>query len=27
MSDRTNDQALVERVQQGDKRAFDVLVM
>jgi len=27
MSDRTNDQALVERVQQGDKRAFDILVM
>ena len=27
MSDRANDQALVERVQQGDKRAFDVLVM
>lgn len=27
MSDRTNDQALVERVQQGDKHAFDVLVM
>jgi RNA polymerase sigma-70 factor (ECF subfamily) len=27
MSDRTNDQALVERVQQGDKRAFDALVM
>lgn len=27
MSDRTNDQALVERVQQGDKRAFDVLVL
>jgi len=27
MSERTNDQALVERVQQGDKRAFDILVM
>lgn len=27
MSDRTNDQALVERVQQGDKRAFDILVL
>lgn len=27
MSDRSNDQALVERVQQGDKRAFDILVM
>jgi RNA polymerase sigma-70 factor (ECF subfamily) len=27
MSDRTNDQALVERVQQGDKRAFDALVL
>ncbi|MBI1421922.1 MAG: RNA polymerase sigma factor RpoE [Gammaproteobacteria bacterium] len=27
MSDRTNDQALVERVQQGDKRAFDALVI
>ncbi len=27
MSDRTNDQALVERVQQGDKHAFDILVM
>jgi len=27
MSDRANDQALVERVQQGDKRAFDALVM
>ena len=27
MSDRINDQALVERVQQGDKRAFDALVL
>lgn len=27
MSDRTNDQELVERVQRGDKRAFDALVM
>lgn len=27
MSDRTTDQALVERVQQGDKRAFDALVL
>jgi RNA polymerase sigma-70 factor (ECF subfamily) len=27
MSDRANDQALVERVQQGDKRAFDALVI
>ncbi|WP_297529499.1 RNA polymerase sigma factor RpoE [Thiohalobacter sp.] len=26
MSDRNTDQALVERVQQGDKRAFDLLV-
>ena len=27
MSDRELDQALVERVQQGDKKAFDLLVM
>ena len=26
MGDRTTDQVLVERVQQGDKRAFDILV-
>ena len=27
MPDRTDDQRLVERVQQGDKRAFDLLVL
>jgi RNA polymerase sigma-70 factor (ECF subfamily) len=27
MGENTNDQALVERVQKGDKRAFDVLVI
>ena len=27
MSERANDQLLVERVQQGDKKAFDVLVL
>jgi RNA polymerase sigma-70 factor (ECF subfamily) len=27
MSERDNDQVLVERVQQGDKKAFDVLVL
>ncbi|MCB1801500.1 MAG: RNA polymerase sigma factor RpoE, partial [Gammaproteobacteria bacterium] len=26
-SDREADQALVERVQRGDKRAFDLLVL
>ena len=26
MGERTNDQLLVERVQRGDKRAFDLLV-
>ncbi len=27
MGERENDQALVERVQQGDKKAFDLLVL
>ncbi|MEM7084295.1 MAG: RNA polymerase sigma factor RpoE [Pseudomonadota bacterium] len=27
MSERANDQLLVERVQQGDKKAFDILVL